>query len=159
MKKLVLILLICCPALLLAQQGRTYSIRIRVQAMDTTVYCSCPEDDNTSDYGGPPDCNSIENAMISIYADTTFLKTFYTNQIGYSPWFNLPYGKYRLVINAHKYNSATLLLDFTAADKRNSILSSKGSQLHYKNEGNNYFVCLILSGERQKKGVRIMPKQ
>ena len=157
-KKLILILLICCPALLLAQQGRTYSIRIRVQAMDTSVYCGCPQDDNTSDYGNQADCNSLGQVMINVYADTVFLKTYFTDQSGYCSNFNLPYGKYRLVINARYYNSATVLLDFTAADKRNSIVATTGTQLHYKNDGTAYFICVILNGDK-KKGVKIVPKQ
>ncbi len=158
MKKWALLFLIFCSFLVSAQKGiNSYSMRLRVQAKDTTQYCGCPQDDNTQDYGSSADCNSLGQVMVNVYTDSALMHTYFTDQTGYSSTFNLPYGKYRLVFHARYYDSATVLVDFTAADKRNSIVATEGTQLHYKSDGIAYFICLELSGDK-KKGIRIVPK-
>jgi len=158
MKKVIFLLLAICPLLLLAQKGRTYSVHVRAQTLDTTGYCNCPQDDNTQDYDGQPNCNSLGNVMVSVYADTVFLKSYYTDETGYCPIFNLPYGKYRFVITEPNHITAMVLLDFTATNKYRIVEPRKGTMLHYSDRGTTYFMCVMLYGHK-KTGVKIVPKQ
>jgi hypothetical protein len=157
-KKLILIILLCAPGLLWAQQVRTYSVHVRTQVLDTTGSCNCPQDGNASEYDNQPDCNSLSNAMVTVYADTVFLKSYYTDETGYCPVFNLPYGKYRLMITEPDYATAKVLLNFAATDKYKSIEPARGTKLHYSERGTTYFLCLMLSGNK-KTGVKIVPKK
>lgn len=139
-----------------AQQGRTYAVSLRAQIYDSTGYCTCPQDGGTDN--NTPDCNSLGQVMITVYADTTFLKSFYTDETGYAPAINLPYGKYKLIYNLRNYKTATVQLDFTAPDTRYSIMGSKGTHVHYRNQVTDYYICVMMEGNKKKSGVKIVPK-
>ncbi|HTA82886.1 MAG TPA: hypothetical protein VK783_08135 [Bacteroidia bacterium] len=139
--------------------GHIYSIKLRVQFKDTAVFCDCPQDDHAQDNGGQADCNSLSDVMINMYNDTNLIHTFNTDQTGYIPWFDIQEGKYKLVFHQKNYNEASILVDFTATDIRNSIRSLSGNPIHFKNDGNAYFICIILDGKGNTHGVRIVPKK
>ena len=158
MKKLILIILLCVPGLLWAQQVRTYSVHVRAQALDTTGSCNCPQDGNALDLSGQPDCNSLGSVMVSLYSDTIFLRNFHTDETGYCPAFNLPYGKYKLVITEPNFATAKVLVDFTANDRHWNVRPANGTEIHYSIRETTYFICLMLHGNK-KTGVKIVPKQ
>ncbi len=141
----------------LASHG--YSLKLRVQYKDTAVFCDCPQEDHGKDNGGIADCDALTGVMVNIYSDTNIIYTFYTNETGYVPWFDMPDGKYKLVFRSKNYTDATILVDFTATDLRNTIVSLTGNPIHFKNEGSSYFICVILDGKGNTHGVRIVPKK
>jgi hypothetical protein len=138
---------------------RGYSLKLRVQYKDTAVFCDCPQEDHGQDQGGQADCNTLSGVMVNIYSDTILLHTFYTNETGYIPWFDMPDGKYKLVFRAKNYTDANLLVDFSANDKRNVVTPLTKNSIHYKNDGTGYFICVILEGKGNTHGVRIVPKK
>ncbi|MGP8216751.1 MAG: hypothetical protein ACLQQ4_14395 [Bacteroidia bacterium] len=155
--RLLFLLLILNASAVSAQQSRLYTIRVRVQYLDTTVYCGCPQDDNTQDYGTEQDCNSLGQVMINIYHDSSLIQTYYTDQTGYTNNFNLPYNNYKLVFHARNYDSAAIRLNFTEPDTKKRIMPLMNNQVHFKNDGNTYFICVVLNSRVKKHGIRIVP--
>lgn len=160
MKKLLLFLIFNSSFLIYcsAQQASKYTITIQVQYKDTTLYCDCPQDNNTEDYGSSNVCDPIPDVMINVYSDTNLIQTLYADHNGYCPAFQLPYNKYKLVLHAKNYDETAIALDFTGTDRRNTAVALNGNPIHCKSDGTAYFISVIMNGLGKKHGVKIVPK-
>jgi hypothetical protein len=153
MKRLIFLLLVFSFSLSFAQE-KAYTVKFRVQFKDSAVYCACPQDDNTTENGSTGTCNPLGEVMINIYSDSNLVHTDYTDYTGYTTTLSFPGHKYRIIFHKEHYDSASVQVDFR---KSNIIAPGDGPEVHFKSDGNNYFICIVLNPQKKKSGVRIVP--
>jgi hypothetical protein len=140
-----------------AQTGGLYTVSIRVQHDDSVLHCDCAQsyDDNASTDNS---CNVIEQVMVNIYRDTNLVKTMYVNHSDYSTIVSVPQGKYKVTFVAKNYAPASISMEVAGANPKNGVYPLAGCATHFVNDGDSYFICVLMHGQGKKSGVKIIPK-
>lgn len=105
------------------------------------------------------DCNALSNVMVNIYRDTNLISTYYTDNSGFCPKFALGEAKYRLLLIKKNFDTASILIDFTATDKRNRVAQSGHCTIFNHPADNFYSLCIIMYPNKRKHGVKLVPRK
>jgi hypothetical protein len=155
------LLLLCVSLCGYAQRADSaclqYNIKFFVQTYDSTGNCDCHINSQASD-NETANCNQLGSVMINVYHNDRLFGTVYTDYTGYSPSFGLCDAKYRVFFLRKDYDTASIVIDYTAHDLRNRIYPLSNCTVNISAAGNNYNLCVVLNVKKKRKGVRMVPR-